>query len=140
MEITEELGRYVLHLQSFKSAEVGEDVTDKQYRARFEELFPAIKEERLDYEFNMWVHSHKMEKDPRMVALREKIEANNVFGEKVKRTHSGWEHYRDRSRELTTELDQLRIILYQEYEAMDDKAELRKEWEIYRMKEALKNG
>jgi len=91
MEITEELARTFLVYQSAYEGETGE--SEPRWRNLFEDLFPVIKRDRLDYEFNIWLHSIKFEEDPRMISLRKEfveLEKNSV---KVGVLLSEWKEY-----------------------------------------------
>jgi hypothetical protein len=101
--------------------ERGEEGIDIQYRNDLELFFVQIKEEREQKEYIAWVHKEKIEADPRVIELRDKI-LNQEYGNAV----SFAAQYR--SREIMfKDLDDLREGLADLY--ISDKA-IKDEWRI----------
>jgi hypothetical protein len=108
MEVSEKLARYILALQSVYIAEVGMQKEDLKWRDELEATFPVLKQEREHREVSEWLWAIKIERDPRVVALRCKVAQFSERWKLAEVRHEDCGTYADGSRTLLGELDELK--------------------------------
>ena len=121
MKINEDFAKYIISLMEIAILERGEEEIDRQYRGDLEGFFVQLKEEREHKEFVAWVYKNKIEADPRVIALRDKMNDEN-FGKGL----SYGKLFAQRE-SLFKEFDDLRDGLAELY--LQDKA-VKDEWRI----------
>ena len=126
MRVTEKLARYIIVLQSVYHLEVGLGEDDYEIRNQLEAEFPVLKREREQDEFNQWLWATKVEQDPRVKEIRERLDA----GFECKLYHYSEERklLREEQEALIRLLDEMKAKVQEELLECDD---LRSEWEIH---------